>query len=170
MPAACALPRAVLAFGLCLLVSLAGHARADETAAPESSPAKITRLLEASGYNYKKAPKSDSVWSVDYTGKSLPSYKVVIAVQGNLLVIFVTVARKRHLPMTNDFMLKLLRFNHSLDRVKVGIDDDGDLAVRTDLSVRTLDSEELKLNVDQVAASADAVYADIKQDLVDGTP
>jgi len=55
-----------------------------------------------------------------------------------------------------------LKFNHRVDRVKIGLDDDGDTFVRVDLSLRVLDAQEFKLNVEQVAAGADEVFAGIQ--------
>ena len=57
---------------------------------------------------------------------------------------------------------KLLRLNEDLDRVKIGIDQSGDVFVRIDLSVRTVDAQELKENIKQLAAATDEVFAAIK--------
>ena len=59
-------------------------------------------------------------------------------------------------------MGKLLKLNGELDRVKIGIDGEGDTFVRIDLSVRRMDEEEMKENIEQVAAATDVVYAAIK--------
>src|SRR5262249_49952788 len=114
---------------------------------------KVERLLQGSSYKFKHATgtAAANVWIIDFTGKSLPTFEVRIAGSDDLVVIFVTIARKRQLNVNADFLYKLARFNNDLDRVKVGIDDDGDLFVRADVSVRTLDLEELKAQVDQVA-------------------
>jgi hypothetical protein len=128
----------------------------------DASAARVGHLLEVSGYNFKQSPKSDKVWVVDFKGKSLASFKVVLATQDDLLVTFVTVTEKKRLPTSSEFLAKLLKFNHSLDRVKIGIDDDGDLFVRTDVTIRVLDNQEFKLNIEQVAAAADEVYNGIK--------
>jgi hypothetical protein len=49
-----------------------------------------------------------------------------------------------------------------MDRVKISIDKDGDLNVRVDLSIRRLDVEELKTNIEQLSAAADELYSAIK--------
>jgi hypothetical protein len=126
----------------------------------ESSSAKVGRLLERSGYKYEK--KGAEVWTIAFTAKTLASFNVILATQDDLLVTFVIISHKKDIELTPAFMQKLLKFNHNLDRVKVGIDDDGDLFVRTDQAIRVVDDKEFKDNVEQVAAAANEVYAGIK--------
>ncbi len=122
--------------------------------------AKIGRLLQRSGYNF--TAKTDSVWTVDYHGKALGDFKVILATESGLLVTFVIVAHHGDILMDQDLALTMLKLNHSLDRVKVGIDDDGDAFVRADENVRVLDQTEFKDCIEQVAASADETYAAMK--------
>jgi hypothetical protein len=126
----------------------------------EGKAARIAQLLEGSGYSYKK--ETEKVWSIDFTGKSLSSFKVVLVTQEELLVILTVVAKKTEFTVSPELLRKLLQFNNSIDRVKVGFDDEGDIFVRTDLSHRVIDDDEFKLNVKQVAAATDEVYAGIK--------
>jgi biopolymer transport protein ExbD len=58
--------------------------------------------------------------------------------------------------------MKVVRMNDQFDYVKVGIDKDGDLFVRTDLMLRNLDGQELKQQLQQVANAADEAYGQIK--------
>lgn len=129
---------------------------------------KIERLMRADSYNYVNS-RSASVWSIHFTGKHLTDIKVVLAVSeeadSDLMVIFVTVAEKAHLPVTTDFMSKLLKENHELDRVKVGYDADGDLFVREDAALRITDEAEMKAIIEQVQKSADEVYGIVQPDL-----
>jgi hypothetical protein len=121
-----------------------------------SSAAKIAQLIETSSYHINR--KTDTVWYIDLHGKSLKDFKLIFAVQDDLLVAFVTAATKAQMPETPEFMHVLLRFNHTIDRVKIGLDDDGDLSVRCDASVRVLDAAEFRAVLDQVAAAADEVH------------
>jgi len=61
-----------------------------------------------------------------------------------------------------ELMYKLLRLNDDFDYVKLCIDDDSSLLVRSDLPLRTLDLQEFKDVVEQVAAAADQVYATVR--------
>jgi hypothetical protein len=121
---------------------------------------KVSQLLSADGYSYTQPPSHPDVWRVDRTARTLKDVRVVLAASsdGDLLVIFVIVAKKQDMQLTPEFMATLLRLNHTLDHVKVGIDGDGDLFVRTDVTNRMLDAQELKNQIEQVAASANEVY------------
>ncbi|HKG22378.1 MAG TPA: YbjN domain-containing protein [Blastocatellia bacterium] len=125
--------------------------------AQDKSAARVASLLEESGYAYTKA--ADSVWAVAFEGKSLPKFNVVASTQQDVLVLFTIVAEKKNLRLTPEDMQRLLKLNGDLDRVKIGVDKDGDLFVRIDLSIRVLDTRELKENIEQVAAATDVVFS-----------
>jgi len=139
-----------------LSLCLPSLACADDSA----DAARIDKLMKQAGFTFEK--KNESVWVIKQHGDNLGDYKEILAVGDGLLVIFVTIARDADIPRTEDLEYKMLQLNHQLDRIKVEIDDDGDAAVRADVTIRTLDTAELKEEVHQVAASADEVYADIK--------
>ena len=136
------------------------HPGLHTSSAQDSSSPKIARLLEDSGYPYTKA--ANNVWSVPFLGKALPNFLLVASAQQDILVLFVVVAEKKDLKITPELMQKMLKLNGDLDRVKIGFDKDGDAFVRVDLSVRVLDSQELKENIEQVAAAADELFRAIK--------
>jgi hypothetical protein len=129
---------------------------------------KMERLMRADAYSFQST-RSASVWTIHFTGKHLTDIKVILAIaeepDSDLMVIFVTVAEKAHLPVTADFMSKLLKENHELDRVKVGYDADGDLFVREDAALRITDEAEMKAIIDQVEKSADEIYGIVQPDL-----
>jgi hypothetical protein len=136
------------------------HTCLHTSSAQNTSSPKIARLLEDSGYPYTKA--SNNVWSVPFQGKALPNFLLVASAQQDILVLFVVVAEKKDFKVTPELMHKMLKLNGDLDRVKIGFDKDGDAFVRVDLSIRVLDSQEFKENVEQVAAAADELYTAIK--------
>jgi len=142
-----------------LAAALAAAVVSAQDAAPTGGAAKVDQLAKASGYSFSR--KTDSVWAADFVGKNLKNFRLVVAVQGDVLVTFVTVADKARMPVNIAFMRKLLRYNSTLDRVKIGYDDDGDLFVRCDASVRVLDATEFHSIVDQVSAASDEVYKGI---------
>jgi hypothetical protein len=150
----------VLAAGLAAAVVSAQEA-APAATGTATGTAKVDQLMKASGYDFSR--KNDSVWAADFEGKSLKSFRLVVAVQDDVLVSFVTIAEKARMPVNTAFMRKLLRYNSTLDRVKIGFDDDGDLFVRCDASVRVLDAKEFHSIVDQVSAASDEVYKGIAE-------
>lgn len=133
---------------------------AQQATAQDKVSAKIASLLESSGYSYTKA--ADSVWAIPFEGKALSKFDVVASTEQDMLVLFVIVAKAKSLRVTPELMRSMLKLNGDLDRVKIGIDKDGDAFVRIDLSVRTLDTQEFKSNIEQVAAGADEVYTAIR--------
>jgi hypothetical protein len=126
----------------------------------EKPAAVLARLLEQSGYTYTKA--AESVWTIAFKGKALPQFTLVATAHEDMAVLFVILAKKTELKLSPELMIKLLKLNVDLDRVKIGLDDDGDANVRVDLSIRRLDLAELKANIEQLSGAADEVYAAIK--------
>jgi hypothetical protein len=145
---------------LVILISLSVALSAPVMSTPAHANGKIAAtidtLLGQSDYSYAK--KTNNVWSIDFRGKSLSNFKVVISTGPDLVVMFVTVVPRKDIQVTPEAMQKLLKLNNNLDRVKIGFDADEDISVRIDLSDRVLDLQELKTNVEQLAASADVVY------------
>lgn len=130
------------------------------SAQDNSSAAKLARLLEESGDSYTKA--ADNVWTIAFKGKALPEFNVIATTGQDMLVLMAIVAKKKTLKVTPKMLQKLLRLNEDLDRVKIGIDQSGDVFVRVDLSVRTVDAQEFKENIEQLAAATDEVFAAMK--------
>lgn len=145
------------------VLSLASPASA-QTPGEAATAAKVVQLLGGTGYTYVQ--KTPTVWYIVMNRSSLKDFKVILAASDHLLVIFVTVLKKQQMQMTPDFMLAELRNNDQFDYVKIGIDRDGDLFVRTDCTPRVMDAQELKAQIDQVAAASNEVYANAQPLLV----
>jgi hypothetical protein len=126
---------------------------------------KLVGLLKECGYDYRTT-KSPTVWTVHFSGSHLKDVKVVLAVNEEVLVTFVTVVEKRRMPVSVDFRGTLLDYNHQYDRVKVAFDRDGDLSVRVDNSMRILDAGELRAVVEQVRSVSDEIYGKIEPSLL----
>jgi hypothetical protein len=139
----------------------AGQAQPKAEPKAAKSPPRMLEILEASGYSYTKA--KDNVWTIPFQGKTLAQFNVFVALSSNLVVIGAVPVEKKNLNVTPELMRKLLQFNEDLDRVKVGIDEEGDLFIRVDSSLRVMDAEEFKAIVEQVAAATDVVYSGIRQ-------
>ena len=148
----------LLVFAL-LSATPGGITRIAAQQAATAGATKVNELLTQSGYDVTRP--SENVWLIPFKGDSLKDFKVILSTSGdgNLLVVFVVIAEKKEIKASADLWLRMLRFNDELDRVKVGIDGDSDAFVRIDLSTRTLDLDELKANIHQVAAAADEVHA-----------
>lgn len=155
----------VLAQFLFALIVL-GLASSADAQSPEETAiaAKVVQLLGGTGYTYVQ--RTPTVWYIDMNRSSLKDFRLILASNDRLLVIFVTVLKKNQMRMTPEFMLSELQNNNKLDYVKIGIDKDGDLFVRTDCTPRVMDTQELKTQIEQVAAASNEVYANAQPFLV----
>jgi hypothetical protein len=128
--------------------------------AQETPNAKVARLLNGSGVKFTKV--DNGIWTVPYSGKQLPDFNVIIAAEKDVLVMFVVVADQKQFRPAPELFKKLLAHNDEFDRVKIGIDKEGGVVVRMDLSIRLIDKKELTESLDQTAAATDEVYASIR--------
>jgi hypothetical protein len=127
----------------------------------KSTLEKIAGLLDQSGESYTKV--DENTWTIKFKGKALTDFKVLITSTGGILVVLVIVAEKKNLKGNPpEMMYKLLKFEFDADFVKTGLNDRDDLLVSAELTIRTLDLQEFKDIVDQVAAAADQVYATVR--------
>jgi hypothetical protein len=154
--------RGFLGFAPVLFWLLLTHA-----AALAQSPAeKLEALIKGSGYTSSKV--GDNVWTIDFTGKQLPKFKVILSASSKdkdgLVVIFANPVEKSRLPTTANFLTLLLKANHDFDYVKVGIDGDGDVFVRADIP-DSVDGGYFKSILEQVAAATDQLYGKMKSQL-----
>lgn len=146
---------------------LAQSASSTTPGVPQANIDKMNSLLQASGFPYRTT-SVPTVWMIHFTGSHLKDIKVVLALgndEDSDLVIFVTVTEKRRMPTTSEFRYKLLKMNHQFDQVKVGLDRDDDLSVRTDASLRVADATYLKNVVNQIKSASDEIYGQIEGDL-----
>ena len=157
-------------FLLVTLVCAPAWAQAQKPDAPtavqdKAAAAKVVQLLEGSGHSYTKA--KDNVWVIKFKGNQREEIPVIIIYAENMLILVSVVAEKAEIKVSPDMMQKLLKLNDHLDRVKVGIDnEDDDVFVRIDLSLRVVDEQEFKANLEQISAAADETYAALKPFLV----
>jgi len=146
---------------LSTLFALAPPLRAEDGA----TAAKLENLMKASGY--KSAAKvKDAVWTIDFTGKQLPRFKVVVTAtdkdKSGIIVALVNPVAKDQLPRNRAALTgAILKANNDFDYVKVAFDKDGDLFVRADMPPG-MDVNSFKTVVEQVAAAADEFCGRIK--------
>jgi len=125
--------------------------------AQDDNSAAINKLLSQSGYPYIQ--KTDAIWTIDFNGKSLPKYTLIITKTDDMVVAFVTVAEKSDMKLTSEAMYKLLRANYNYDKVKIGLGRNDELCVRIDQNIRVTDLTEMKDNINQVILAADELHA-----------
>ncbi len=153
----------IVSFALFTLLTVTAAAQ-EKPKIDKASATKIVQMLEDSGHTYGKS--ADNVWVVKFRGNTLDDIAVITIGHENMLILVSVVAEKKDFKPSPDLMMKLLRLNDDYDRLKVGIDKDGDMFVRIDLSLRVTDSQEFKLNVEQISAAADEIATAIKPFMV----
>src|SRR5438132_6232027 len=116
-------------------------------------------MLKQTGYGY--TTHNATTWSIDLTRKNLGKVKVILSTGSDILVIFVIVAKKAAIQKTPQMMEALLTANHDYDYTKIGLDKDGDMFVRVDMPLQSVDANDLKQIVDHMANASDEVYAKV---------
>jgi Putative bacterial sensory transduction regulator len=116
-------------------------------------------MLKQTGYAYNT--HNPTTWSVDLTRKNFGKMRVILSTGSDILVTFVILAKKAKIQKTPQMMDALLTANHDYDYTKIGLDKDGDMFVRIDMPLRTIDATELKSIIDQVANASDEVYVKV---------
>lgn len=119
----------------------------------------VERLLAESGQKFVNA--GAGVWIIRRSGPNLTSFQVVLSSVAGTLVTEVVVVPGKSVRIEAAGP-NLLRLANKLDYVKVGLDGDDDLFVRNEARVKSLDVEELKANIERVAAAADLVFVEVK--------
>jgi len=152
--------RWLLAVMLCgLLLVLSQPVAAEVT----SLTTRLEALMNGSGYKINKV--NDAAYAIDFTGKQLAKFKLIVNVVAKgadgMIVIFTNPVEKARIPNNTNIMSVLLKANGDFDYVKIGIDSEGDAFVRADIPA-TADGVYFKTVVEQVAAATDELYGKIK--------
>jgi hypothetical protein len=155
---------------VCLLACsllIGGLAQPSNLLGQTKTPPTLAQLFAKYEFSYTKV--TDEIYTIPFEGKALTHFDVTVATQADVLVMFVNVAEKNKLKITPDLMKKLLKLNNELDRVKIGLEDNGETSVRIDLSLRVMDLVELNKNLEILASAADEVYKTVKPNLLTPT-
>ena len=149
-----------LALASLLLLALSTQAMSEECTS------KLQEFVNSTGYTIKVA-KPCTVWMAT-DALSIPRGEgvtglLLIAQEGDIGIVGAVVQPKANLNLSADLLLKMLQLNNDVDFVKVGIDSDGDLFVRSELRMASLTDDELKDTVNRVVQATSKVYDVVKQ-------
>jgi hypothetical protein len=117
---------------------------------------RLEQMLKETGYKF--TTHNANTWSIDFERTKLGKFKVILSTGNDIVVTFAILAKKANINKTTKMMETLLGANHEYDYVKVGLDKDGDMFVRIDTQIRTIDAKELKEVINQVANASEEVY------------
>jgi hypothetical protein len=134
-------------------------------AAPQSiddqqAAAVVEKLLAQSGQKYTRADVG--IWIIRRTGPNLPNFSITLAQRGGTVIAQVNVAKATSFRL-RDAAPTLLSLANRLDYAKVCFDREGDVFVRNEARLKSLDADELTNNLDKVAAAADQVFAELNK-------
>jgi hypothetical protein len=118
----------------------------------------VEQLLAKAGQKYQRL--GVGVWAIRKNGPNFKFFQIVLSYRAGTLVSEVTVAKGNTVRL-NDAAPARLRLANRLDYAKVGVDTAGDVFVRNEARVKSLDHDELTHNLDKIAAAADQVYAEL---------
>jgi len=124
----------------------------------QQAAATVEQLLAKAGQKYQRL--GVGVWAIRKNGTNFKFFQIVLSYRAGTLVTEVTVAKGNSVRV-NDAAPALLRLANRLDYAKVGVDSAGDVFVRNEARLKSLDVDELTNNIDKIAAAADQVYAEI---------
>jgi hypothetical protein len=144
------------------LLLLAGFALPLQAAkvAPAGATAQLGALVDQSGFRFRKF--GDAVWVVYLNGTEDREWRVICAANPDFIVISIVVAEKRTMRLTEDALRQLLRLEHGNDFVKIGLDAQDDLFVRSEVKIQDFNLADFKAIVRQNIKTAEAVQAAIK--------
>jgi Putative bacterial sensory transduction regulator len=155
--------RLVMVLSIGLVPALGHAAPVKETNVQNTqadATAKVERFLQQSGFTHRKT--GDRTWVVERQGKTMGKLTILVATGSGFMVAGIILAAKDSMNTSPEMMFKLLKFNHSLDYVKVGFDDDDDLFVRMEVKTRLLDQQQFNEVFDLVVNNAETVNTAMK--------
>jgi hypothetical protein len=149
-----------LAVGLLLSLVFSGRALSQECSS------RLQGFVNKTGYKLIVA-KPCKVW-VATDALTIPRGEgvtglLLLAQEGEMGVVGAVVQSKAKLHLTADLLQKLMKMNNSLDYVKVGIDDDGDLFVRSELHMESVTGDEFSAVVKKVVEASTKISDILKE-------
>jgi hypothetical protein len=152
-----AIMRSIFLRGLMLLAAVCMCSLASRSAVAQSMG--MDAMLKQTGYAY--TTHNATTWSVDLNRKNIGKIRVILSTGSDIVVTFVIVAKQAAIQKTPQMLNALLTANNDYDYAKIGLDKDGDLFVRIDTLLRTIDAPALKDVITQVANASDELYPKI---------
>jgi len=121
---------------------------------------RVGDYLKQSGYTFK--PDKTCKYWINQDALAIPHQglqgSILVADESGILVIGAVVRLKANLEPSTANLTKLLKLNHELDNIKTGIDNDGDLFVRSDIPPKWIDAELIKTALKDVINGASKAY------------
>ena len=119
-------------------------------------------LAKAGEKTYQRLGTGGGVWAIRKNRPNLKYFQIILAYRAGTLITEVTVVKGNTFRI-NDAAPELLRLASRLDYAKVGLNRGGDLVVRNEARLKSLDVDELTNNLDKIADAADQVFVEVQK-------
>ncbi|MEW6125744.1 MAG: hypothetical protein AB1757_01665 [Acidobacteriota bacterium] len=150
----------IIVFSLALTFSTFAQQNRKPAAPPAlTGIAKIVDLLNKSGYKYAKL--QEGIWQIQFEGQNLKTFTVNISSIGESLFMFVDLASRQELSLSQELTTRLLELNDQMDTVKFALSDKS-LYARIEAHDRLVDLPEFKYMIGQLSSAVDEAYPHIK--------
>ena len=126
----------------------------------QQAAAAVEKLLAQSGQKYTRA--GVGIWIIRRTGPNLPNFSITLVQRGGTVVAQVNVAKATSFRL-KDAAPSLLSLANRLDYAKVCFDREGDVFVKNEARLKSLEADELTNNLDRVATAADQVFDELNK-------
>ncbi len=120
---------------------------------------KVDGFIKKSGFDHSKL--AEGVWTVD-----APTCVLLIGTGQDVVVVFTNIAKKDKFKITAESMSGILRLADELDYLKFGIDERGDLFVRSEIKTKFINQAEFDDALARVVNGYDKASAKIAPFLI----
>jgi hypothetical protein len=127
---------------------------------------KLNHLMENCGFNYQNPALN--IWSIPVEAKSRVWKVILSGSEKENIAFFLNKIADLPPKISPEFLKTLLELNYDYDKGKFVLSE-GTLYFRIDVTLRILDVEELKSDINQCAIAADDIYPKIAPFLEEAT-
>lgn len=117
--------------------------------------------VAASGLAWER--RGPELWRVDMPSQSRDLVRVIAGCGQKVIPVFAVLAYSNDLRQSPELFMLLLRAAAHFDRVKVGVDSEGDYLVRIDLWPQTFDGAELAGAAEQIRQVVDQLTPPLRE-------
>ncbi len=137
---------------------LSAPAEAQDTEATKT----LQKLLDKSGVKYVK---NGVAFVAVFKGKVLEQIPILLLADDDTLILIAVIAKKEQFKKTPELVEKLAMASMEHSLLKVGLVKAGDMVVRVDALLDTLDSDDLEKLLKKTASGADKVRKQFADDI-----
>ncbi len=142
----------VVSSGVIIALAFIFHSPAE---AQTTKRLSLGEMIANTGENARKA--GDDLFVVSIESKSKKVIPVIVAVEKNILIVIAQVAKGKDYKLSLEMAEALLKFQSSLDWIRVQMGEKGDLDIMIHDKWKNVEQKELEEMLIQAVVAADAV-------------